>query len=49
VRFLNNVRREVASLPKLLPKRYIRLWIFRHRHLATERLITTLAIARYRT
>jgi hypothetical protein len=32
-------------LPELLRNRYIRLWIFRHRHLAPERLITTLADA----
>jgi hypothetical protein len=28
-------------MPDLLRNRYIRLWIFRHRHLAAERLITT--------
>jgi hypothetical protein len=32
-------------LPELLRNRYIRLWLFRHRHLAPERLITTLANA----
>jgi hypothetical protein len=32
-------------LPELLRNRYIRLWIFRHRHLAPERLIATLANA----
>ena len=32
-------------LPPLLRNRYIRLWIFRHRHLPAERLIITLANA----
>jgi hypothetical protein len=32
-------------LPELLRNRYIRLWIFRHRHLAAARLISTLADA----
>jgi hypothetical protein len=32
-------------MPELLRNRYIRLWIFRHQHLAAERLITTLANA----
>jgi hypothetical protein len=32
-------------LPDLLRNRYIRLWIYRYRHLTAERLITTLAIA----
>jgi hypothetical protein len=33
------------GLPDLLRNRYIRLWIYRYRHLTAERLITTLAIA----
>jgi hypothetical protein len=32
-------------LPELLRNRYIRLWIFRHRHLAAAQLISTLADA----
>jgi hypothetical protein len=32
-------------MPELLRNRYIRLWIFRHRHLPAEHLITTLADA----
>ena len=32
-------------MPELLHNRYVRLWIFRHRHLAPQQLISTLAAA----
>ena len=41
-RYPRATRQLVADL---LLNRYIRLWIYRYRHLTAERLITTLAIA----
>jgi hypothetical protein len=32
-------------MPELLRHRYVRLWIFRHQHLAPQQLISTLAAA----